>query len=150
MGAFQIAPELRQRHGYPELTPAIKAKVFGLNALQAYRVAPEEVVRKADNDRIGRIRAAYREDPRPSFVTYGPRTPEDGEIRYRNRAEVHDMQRVIDTGTFDADEVRHQSLEFAYVNGPFSFQAEHIDTQVDSSSAMDPEFSAHYAQVAIM
>jgi hypothetical protein len=29
---FQIAPELRDRHGYPEITPALRAKVFGLNA----------------------------------------------------------------------------------------------------------------------
>ena len=83
--AFQIAPELRERHGYPELTPAIKAKVFGLNALEAYRVAPEEVVKKADADRIGRIRAAYLEDPQPSFVTYGPRSPSEFEALGRTQ-----------------------------------------------------------------
>ena len=36
---------------------------------------PAAVRRTADADRIGRIRAAYREDPRPSFVSYGPSTP---------------------------------------------------------------------------
>ena len=30
--AFQIGDELRERYGYPALTPDIKAKVFGLNA----------------------------------------------------------------------------------------------------------------------
>jgi len=30
--SFQISPELRQKHGYPEITPALRAKVFGLNA----------------------------------------------------------------------------------------------------------------------
>ncbi|MFQ5953529.1 MAG: amidohydrolase family protein [Kiloniellales bacterium] len=72
--AFQIAEPLRERYGYPELTTEIKAKIFGRNALQAYRVKPEEVRKKADADRIGRLRVAYREDPRPSFQTYGPKT----------------------------------------------------------------------------
>ena len=34
---FQIAPELRERHGYPEITPALRAKIFGLNAMRALR-----------------------------------------------------------------------------------------------------------------
>ena len=29
--ALQISPEFQERYGYPELTPAIKAKVLGLN-----------------------------------------------------------------------------------------------------------------------
>ena len=33
---FQISPELRDKHGYPEITPALRAKVFGLNALKIY------------------------------------------------------------------------------------------------------------------
>ena len=35
---FQIAPELRERHGYAEMTPALRAKIFGLNALRIYPV----------------------------------------------------------------------------------------------------------------
>jgi predicted TIM-barrel fold metal-dependent hydrolase len=35
---FQIAPELRAKHGYPEITPALRAKVFGLNAVKIYPV----------------------------------------------------------------------------------------------------------------
>ncbi len=31
---FQIAPSLREAHGYPELTPALRAKVFGLSAMR--------------------------------------------------------------------------------------------------------------------
>jgi predicted TIM-barrel fold metal-dependent hydrolase len=34
--AFQIAPELRERHRYAELTPALKRKIFGLNAVKVY------------------------------------------------------------------------------------------------------------------
>jgi predicted TIM-barrel fold metal-dependent hydrolase len=71
---FQIAPELRDRHGYPELTRERRAKVFGLNALRIYPV-PEEVLKKhLAKDRVSVARAEYRQDPDPSFATYGPRT----------------------------------------------------------------------------
>ncbi len=38
--AFAISEELQSRYGYPALTPALKAKVFGTNALRLYGVAP--------------------------------------------------------------------------------------------------------------
>ena len=34
---FQIAPELRAKYGYPEITPALRAKIFGLNASAGLR-----------------------------------------------------------------------------------------------------------------
>ena len=40
---FQISEELRDRHGYPEITPNLRAKVFGLNATRPYRISAEEV-----------------------------------------------------------------------------------------------------------
>ena len=82
--AFQIAEPLQERYGYPALTPAIKRKVFGLNGLSAFRVAPEEVVGRTAADRIGRIRAAYLEAPCPTFTTLGP----------RNRAEYTALKRL--------------------------------------------------------
>ena len=42
---FQIAPELRERHGYAEITPKLRAKIFGLNALKIYPIEPEVVKR---------------------------------------------------------------------------------------------------------
>ena len=69
---FQIAPALRERHGYPEITPALRAKVFGLNALKVYAL-PDEVVRKHVKDRVALDRRDYRERPDPAFVTYGPK-----------------------------------------------------------------------------
>ena len=33
--AFQISPEFRERFGYPEITPAIRAKVFGPQRAEA-------------------------------------------------------------------------------------------------------------------
>ena len=71
---FQIAPSLRDTHGYPEITPALRAKVFGLNALKVYAVPPE-VVRQHVGDRVAGQRETYRaERPDPAFVTYGPKT----------------------------------------------------------------------------
>ena len=71
---FQIAPELRERYGYPEITPKLRAKVFGLNATKPFAISAEEVKLRSGNDRIGRQREEYREDPDPLFLTYGPRT----------------------------------------------------------------------------
>jgi len=57
---FQIGPELREKHGYAEMTPELRAKIFGLNAARVYGVTP--TVRKAGDERD------------PHFLTYGPKT----------------------------------------------------------------------------
>jgi predicted TIM-barrel fold metal-dependent hydrolase len=71
--AFQIAPELRERHGYPELTPALKAKIFAGNALAAYGVERPSFLNRASADPIAPLQARYAEAPDPAFETYGPR-----------------------------------------------------------------------------
>jgi hypothetical protein len=71
---FQIAPELRERYGYAELTPALRAKIFGLNALRIYPVPDDVRTAHLSGDRVARQRAEYRQRPDPSFVTYGPKT----------------------------------------------------------------------------
>lgn len=80
---FQIAPALRERHGYPEITPALRAQVFGLNALKLYPVSDDVLERHLPHDAVSRSRADYRNRPDPSFVTYGP----------RNRREFLNLQR---------------------------------------------------------
>ena len=65
---------MRSRYGYPEITPALRAKVFGLNATRPYAISVEEVRKYARRDRIAHERLAYRERPEPHFLTYGPRT----------------------------------------------------------------------------
>jgi uncharacterized protein len=72
--SFQIAPELREKHGYPEITPAIRAKIFGLNALRIYPVPPEVLERHVEADRVAALREDYRERRDPHFATYGPKT----------------------------------------------------------------------------
>ena len=66
---FQIAEQLREKHGYPQITPALRAKVFGLNALKVYAV-PDDIVRKHMKDRVALDRAESRERPDPAFVTW--------------------------------------------------------------------------------
>ncbi|MEJ2534081.1 MAG: amidohydrolase family protein [Gammaproteobacteria bacterium] len=72
--AFQIVEALREEYGYPEITPKLRAQVFGLNAIVPYRIPIEEVLKRADTDDIGQSRLAYRERPDPHFRTYGPKT----------------------------------------------------------------------------
>jgi predicted TIM-barrel fold metal-dependent hydrolase len=71
---FQIAPELRDRHGYVEMTPALRQKVFGLNALRLYPVPDDVLDVHLLRDSIARRRENQRNAPDPHFVTYGPRT----------------------------------------------------------------------------
>jgi uncharacterized protein len=71
---FQISEPLREAHGYPEITPEIRAKVFGLNATVPYQISAEEVKLRARSDRVAADRAAYRQRRNPSFATHGPKT----------------------------------------------------------------------------
>ncbi len=71
---FQISEAFREQFGYPEITPHLRAQVFGLNATVPYRISPEEVQRHARADRIQAMKATYAEAPAPTFRTYGPQT----------------------------------------------------------------------------
>ena len=71
---FQIAPVLRAKYGYAEITPALRAKIFGLSAARVYNVSPAEVKKYANRDAIAKERAAYAERPDPHYLTYGPKT----------------------------------------------------------------------------
>jgi predicted TIM-barrel fold metal-dependent hydrolase len=71
---FQISRELRERFGYAEITPSLRAKVFGLNAAKVYGLSAAEVRKYTAKDSISRERLAYQERPEPHFTTYGPKT----------------------------------------------------------------------------
>ncbi|MEE9142624.1 MAG: amidohydrolase family protein [Gammaproteobacteria bacterium] len=71
---FQISEEYRERYGYPEITTALRAKIFGLNATRPYNISAEEVLERTSNDVISRQRLAYRDHPDPHFLTFGPKT----------------------------------------------------------------------------
>ena len=71
---FQISADLRAQHGYPEITPALRAKIFGLNGAKVYGLSAEEVKKYAGSDRVAKEKIAYQEHPEPHFMTYGPKT----------------------------------------------------------------------------
>jgi predicted TIM-barrel fold metal-dependent hydrolase len=71
---FQISREFRERHGYPEITPALRAKIFGLNGAAVYGISPAEIKKVIASDEVSRQKASYLENPQPHFLTYGPKT----------------------------------------------------------------------------
>ena len=71
---FQVADPLIDKYGYPKMTPALRAKVFGRNALKVYSIAPDIVKKHLADDSIAQDRLAYREHADPNFVTHGPKT----------------------------------------------------------------------------
>lgn len=72
--SFRISDELQDKYSYPNLTPQLRAKVFGLNAVSVYDISLNEVQRRADGDVIERLRQRYQPEQEPSFLTYGPKT----------------------------------------------------------------------------
>jgi predicted TIM-barrel fold metal-dependent hydrolase len=71
---FQIAPELRAMYGYPEITPALRAKIFGVNATRVYAISADEMKKHTRTDTIAHERNAYLEHAEPHYRTYGPKT----------------------------------------------------------------------------
>ena len=68
--AFQIPRALRERYGYPELTPALKAKILGLNAARVYGIDPDAARRRARSDDLAWLKTAvaeYRERGTPTL-----------------------------------------------------------------------------------
>jgi predicted TIM-barrel fold metal-dependent hydrolase len=79
MRMFNIAPALQQQYGYPELTPALKAKILGLNGAKAYGIDPAKARYLIKNDEINGLRTAFHHDrrsvPMPDRRQYaGPKT----------------------------------------------------------------------------
>ncbi len=71
---FQISQEFRERFGYAQITPALRAKVFGLNGARVYGLGAAELKKYIAGDTVARERLAYAENPQPHFLTYGPKT----------------------------------------------------------------------------
>lgn len=69
--AFEITVEYQERFGYPALTTAMKARIFGLNGAEVYGLDPAVI---ASNSALPERRAIHRADRNPSFATYGPQS----------------------------------------------------------------------------
>jgi predicted TIM-barrel fold metal-dependent hydrolase len=72
--SFQISEAFQEAYGYAELTPGLRAGIFGLNATRPYGIDADEVLKRARHDAIEDRRAVYREQPDPHFLTFGPKT----------------------------------------------------------------------------
>jgi uncharacterized protein len=68
--AFEISQEFQEKYGYPELTPTVKAKIFGLSSARLYKIDPITTHCKIDADAIENARLASVDGNR----TYGPVT----------------------------------------------------------------------------
>jgi hypothetical protein len=71
--AFQISEEFQDKYGYPALTPEIKRKILGLNALKPYRLEADVLRHHLGDDAVQVTKAEYREMADPHFRTFGPK-----------------------------------------------------------------------------
>lgn len=80
--AFVIPEDLRERHGYPELTRGAKAKILGWNAVNLYGI---DAITEPVGFTRDELELARAEHPVPTR-TWGPRTAEDvREFRLHHR-----------------------------------------------------------------
>jgi predicted TIM-barrel fold metal-dependent hydrolase len=71
---FRMPQRLMDEYGYPQITDAIKAQIFGGNAARLYGVDVNAVRCPLPGDMIAQAKAAYPEVAQPSLRTYGPKT----------------------------------------------------------------------------
>lgn len=69
-------------------------------------------------------------------------------LPYSQRPESHLAEKLVNTGSFDADHVDLVGAEAAMVYGPASLQGEYITAMVDGDAGSDPNFSGYYVQAS--
>jgi uncharacterized protein len=84
--AFEISKEFQDRYGYPELTPAVKAKIFGLTSARLYGITPVTTRCRIDREGIEHARLTSFE----GNYTLGPVTPR--QVAAVTRAELAQFQ----------------------------------------------------------
>jgi len=72
--SFQISSEFQEKFEYTEITPTMRSKIFGLNAIKPYNISMEEVRLRTGGDKLAVLKEAYTNSPDPCFLTYGPKT----------------------------------------------------------------------------
>src|SRR6516165_1720151 len=76
---LKIADDLVEKHGYPQLSDAIKEKILGLNAARLLGVDPAAARRAIKADKLSALRAGRRYDPATrSNTQYGWVWVDDG------------------------------------------------------------------------
>ena len=72
----------------------------------------------------------------------------DSTVRYQSRPESHLAPFVIDTGDIAAEGALAIGAEAAWVNGPFSVQAEYMNSWVRENNGQLPDFHGLYASAS--
>lgn len=76
----------------------------------------------------------------------------DHTLRFQERPEAHITDtRIVDTTSFDANDLIRGVLEAAYINGPFHVQGEYYLTEIDRqmSANEDLSFSGYYVEAGL-
>jgi predicted TIM-barrel fold metal-dependent hydrolase len=68
---FQMREDIAQKFGYKQVTPEIKAKIFGLNAARLYKVNVKAKRQAIQSDKISHLKDDYRNNPQPSNRQFG-------------------------------------------------------------------------------
>ncbi len=68
---FQIREDVAQKYGYKQLTPEVKAKVFGLNAARIYGINVKAKRQAITTDQLSQIKQEYQQNPTPSNTQFG-------------------------------------------------------------------------------
>ena len=71
---FQIPEAMQEQFGYPALTDAVKRKILGLNAAEAYGIDPEATLCAISDDDLSSLRAQARAEGVVRAPNAGPST----------------------------------------------------------------------------
>lgn len=75
--SFRISEEFQENYGYPQLTDAARANIFGLNAARIHGLDISQLKKSRTVDPVAGMKGEYACRRNPSFRTYGPRTVEE-------------------------------------------------------------------------
>jgi predicted TIM-barrel fold metal-dependent hydrolase len=75
---FTILDELKKKHGYAELTDAMKDQILGLNAAKLFGIDVKARRQAIKADKLTQLRREYQQNPQPSNTQYGWVWVEDG------------------------------------------------------------------------
>lgn len=106
-----------------------------------------------DNGVVGRFTVAPIYDKEGEALHLGLSgyyvSDQNGSERIRQRPEMHNGDRLIDTGTIaNVDDMWAINPEIAYVTGPFSIQGEYTFAQVGRKAGSDIDLSGGYVFVS--
>jgi uncharacterized protein len=91
--AFEIPAQLREQHGYPELTREAKAKILGRNAARVYRVDPTVTRCAIREDDLAKQKAEHDAHPTPRLGPIGPATRQEFFAFFRRHGEHRHFDR---------------------------------------------------------